>query len=129
MTGSTPRKAMTRQRRLRIFEAHGGVCILCGLPIDGTKQAWTIEHMRALGLAGADDDANCGPAHEACRRDKDKADLKAIAKAKRRKMKAIGIAAQPTRPIRSRNDLARGSKRKQNPMPMPARRAMFGKVT
>lgn len=88
---TTPRKAMSPMRRLRIWEAHGGICILCKERIDGVREAWTVEHIRALGLGGEDTDANCGPAHESCRRAKDKADVASIAKAKRMKARHLGI--------------------------------------
>lgn len=88
---STPRRSMSPTRRLRIWEAHGGVCILCKTKIDGVRDAWTVEHVRALGLGGDDTDANCGPAHERCRRIKDKDDVARIAKAKRIKAAHIGI--------------------------------------
>lgn len=61
------------------------------MAIDGIREKWTIEHLRALGLGGDDSDANTAPAHERCRRTKDKADIKSISKAKRMKAKAIGI--------------------------------------
>ena len=95
---TTPRKPMPEMRRLRIWERHGGVCVLCGLKIDGTKGKWTIEHIRALGLGGEDTDENCGPAHEDCRRKKDKQDVANIARAKRRKAKHLGIR-QSRRPM------------------------------
>lgn len=87
----TTRRSMSPSRRLRIFEAHGGVCCHCGLKIDGVREAWIVEHLLALGLTGADDDANCAPAHEHCRRVKDKDDVKRIAKAKRAKQQHLGI--------------------------------------
>lgn len=90
--GTTKRGSMSPMRRLRIFEAHGGKCCLCAGKIDGVRQKWTIEHLIALGLGGADDDGNCAPAHEHCRRGKDKLDVAAIAKAKRIKAKHLGIA-------------------------------------
>lgn len=90
--GTTKRGSMSPMRRLRIFEAHKGLCVLCGGRIDGVREKWTVEHLRALGLGGKDDDDNCGPAHEDCRRQKDKVDVKAIAKAKRVKAKHLGIA-------------------------------------
>jgi 5-methylcytosine-specific restriction protein A len=96
---TTPRKPMPEMRRLRIWERHGGVCVLCGLKIDGTKGKWTIEHLRALGLGGEDTDENCGPAHEDCRRAKDKIDVPAIAKAKRMKARHLGIKKTTSRPI------------------------------
>lgn len=89
--GTTKRKSMTKARRLRIFEDHKGVCVLCTIKIDGVREPWTIEHLTCLGLGGADEDKNCGPAHETCRRDKDKIDVAMIAKAKRNKSRHIGI--------------------------------------
>jgi len=89
--GTTSRGSMGQMRRLRIWEAHKGVCILCGLKIDGVREQWIVEHVRALVLGGADTDDNCGPAHEDCRRAKDKVDVKSAAKAKRMKAKHLGI--------------------------------------
>lgn len=79
---TTRRKSMSPSRRLRIFEAHSGKCCLCGQKIDGVRDKWIVEHIRALGLAGEDEDSNCAPAHETCRRVKDKVDVAMIAKAK-----------------------------------------------
>lgn len=84
---STPRGPMTNARRLRIFEAHKGLCIICKLKV---RPPWTVEHVIPLGLGGEDIDSNCGPAHEDCRRAKDKTDVAAIARAKRRKAKHVG---------------------------------------
>jgi 5-methylcytosine-specific restriction endonuclease McrA len=88
---TTKRKPMSTMRRLRIWEAHGGICILCARKIDGTREKWIVEHVRALVLGGADDDANCRPAHEDCRRIKDKVDVAMGAKAKRIKARHLGI--------------------------------------
>ena len=90
--GTTPRRALSPSRRLRIWEQHGGICVLCQAKIDGVREKWIVEHVRALVLGGADDDANCGPAHESCRRVKDKTDVADGARAKRRKAKHIGAA-------------------------------------
>lgn len=98
--GATKRKAMTPARRLRIWEAHKGICCLCSMPINGTREPWIIEHLVCLGLGAKDEDANCAPAHEACRRDKDKLDVAAIAKAKRNKQRHLGIKA-PKQTIKS----------------------------
>lgn len=90
--GTTARKAMSPTRRLRIWEAHAGRCIICKNPIDGVREPWIVEHVRALGLGGEDADANCGPAHTACADDKThRQDIPAIARAKRQKLKALGI--------------------------------------
>lgn len=94
---TTRRKAMSPTRRLRIWEAHSGTCVLCGQKIDGTREKWIVEHVRALALGGDDTDANCGPAHEACADAKTHSDdIPRIAKAKRQKMKALGIRKQST---------------------------------
>jgi 5-methylcytosine-specific restriction protein A len=90
---------MTGARRLRIWEAGKGICILCGLKIDGVREAWIVEHKIALGLGGEDTDENCGPAHESCRRQKDKVDMPMIAKAKRMKARHLGIKKAASRPI------------------------------
>lgn len=94
--GTTRRKPMSQMRRLRIWEAHKGVCVLCGLKIDGVREPWIVEHVRALVLGGADSDENCAPAHENCRRAKDKVDVAAGAKAKRIKAKHLRIKKPST---------------------------------
>jgi 5-methylcytosine-specific restriction endonuclease McrA len=79
---------MSQKRRQAIFSerctGHNvAPCCLCGQPIHRHTDQWIIEHKRALGLLGSDANPNCAPAHEACRRQKDKQDLARIAKAKR----------------------------------------------
>lgn len=99
---TTKRKKMTETRALAIWEKHRGVCVNCGQPIDGTKDKWFIEHPRALGLGGKDDDENTGPAHWDCKLAKDADDATRIAKAKRSKRRDLGITqALKTQPIQS----------------------------
>lgn len=89
---TTRRRSMSPTRRLRIWEAHSGKCCICHQPIDGTREPWIVEHVRALALGGADEDSNCGPAHAYCAEAKTHdQDMPAITKAKRQKMKALGI--------------------------------------
>lgn len=74
----TKRRPMTKARRTRIFLSRNGVCFVCGKQIrDG--EAWIVEHPEAVNLGGSDDDDELWPAHETCRRVKDKADRKLIA--------------------------------------------------
>jgi 5-methylcytosine-specific restriction protein A len=88
--GTTERKRLTPSQRLKLFEKHKGTCALCGLEIKGKR--WVVEHLRPLGLGGTNDvDENLRPVHEACAREKTIEDVKAIARAKRIKMRAIGI--------------------------------------
>lgn len=91
--GTTKRRSMTPTRRLRIFEAHKGICVTCKLPIKAGDK-WFIEHIRALELGGEDTDENCGPAHTiTCKAVKDAEDHSRAAKAKRVKQRHLGIKA------------------------------------
>lgn len=94
--GTTRRKAMPQMRILRIWEASKGVCVLCDKPIDGTKDQWFVEHIRALELGGKDTDDNCGPAHYACKPAKDRDDHRRAAEAKREKAATLGIPKRST---------------------------------
>lgn len=89
--GTTRRKKITPTKALRIFESRKGVCVNCNLPIDGARDDWFVEHIRALELGGSNEDDNLGPAHTACKKDKDASDHKAAAQAKRRKQHHLGI--------------------------------------
>jgi 5-methylcytosine-specific restriction endonuclease McrA len=97
--GTTTRLSMSRTRRLRLWERDHGICCLCGQPIDGVRQRWQIEHLRALELGGDDTDKNCAPAHSSCSADKDKADHMMAAKAKRMKARHINAKSPPRNPM------------------------------
>src|SRR3954466_1680929 len=96
--GTTPRKPLTPAQRLRLFEAHRGLCALCGRKI-ATGERWRDEHMRALGLGGTNDMDNRAPVHIACAAVKDAQDIPAIAKAKRTKRAHLGIREPKGPPI------------------------------
>lgn len=91
----TGRRSLSPMRRLRIFEAAGGLCHLCGLRIQ-VGEKWEVEHRRALALGGEDDDANLSPAHVKCHAVKTADDLARTAKAKRVKAKHLGIRKPST---------------------------------
>jgi 5-methylcytosine-specific restriction endonuclease McrA len=97
--GTTARKRLSRRDRLAIWEAHGGVCVTCGLKIDGARERWIVEHVRALELGGTNDTANLGPAHERCGIEKTKDDHSRAGKAKAVKAKHLGIK-KAKRPFR-----------------------------
>lgn len=85
------RRRMSTTRRARIFSAAGGICHLCGQPIDGTREEWDADHVIALEISGDDSDENLRPAHKRCHIDKTaKQDAPAIAKAKRVQAKHNG---------------------------------------
>lgn len=96
--GTTRRTAITPRRALECWEHHAGTCCLCGRVIDGTRERWFIEHVRALELGGSNADDNLAPAHLACKPAKDALDHRRAAKAKRVKSRHLGI----TKPRRSR---------------------------
>lgn len=90
--GTTTRLKMTKTRALAAWERTKGVCVTCNVLIDGTKEAWFVEHIRALELGGKDEAENLGPAHyERCKALKDADDHSRAAKAKRNKRAQLGI--------------------------------------
>jgi 5-methylcytosine-specific restriction endonuclease McrA len=91
--GTTARKKLTPHRRLTLWERAAGVCALCDQAIDGVRERWVVEHIRALELGGADELANMAPAHEACALAKTQDDHRRAARAKRQKIRHIGADA------------------------------------
>ena len=92
--GTTARKKFTPTQRLKIFEAAKGVCALCNQQIKA-GDAWIVEHLRPLGLGGSNDKENTVPVHAQCAHSKtfgETGDLSQIAKAKRVKMRHLGIS-------------------------------------
>lgn len=92
--GTTKRKNMTPRLRLKVWEAHKGICAICGGKIDGVRERWVLEHLRPLALGGADDESNMAPVHEGCALAKTfgkSGDIAKAAKAKRMKSKHLGI--------------------------------------
>ena len=76
-------RRMSPSRRARIFANAGGVCHICGEPIDGIRDAWEVEHIIPYALTRDDTDENLAPAHARCHAVKTKQDVTRIAKAKR----------------------------------------------
>ncbi|QRM35621.1 HNH endonuclease signature motif containing protein [Microvirga sp. VF16] len=91
--GTTVRRKLTPSRRLAVWERTGGRCVVCEAPIDGIRERWIAEHIRALELGGADDLSNMGPAHEICALAKTRDDHRRTARAKRQKIRHIGAEA------------------------------------
>ena len=91
----TKRASLSPMRKLRIFEAAGSRCHICGLKIQGK---WDVEHVIPLALGGADDETNMAPAHKACHAPKTAEDVAAIARAKRRKARHLGIRKRSSFP-------------------------------
>lgn len=92
------RRSLPGKERIRLFTLHGGICHLCGCKINGVGDRWEIEHVLALELGGADDDANRKPVHYDCHKPKTADDLGKIAKANRQKIRHLG-AYRSKRPV------------------------------
>jgi hypothetical protein len=84
--------------RLAVWERAKGICVLCDQPIDGVRERWIIEHIRALELGGQDEPDNMGPAHAACALAKTRDDHRRTSKAKRQKIRHLG-AEKTKRPL------------------------------
>lgn len=89
-------RRMSPTRRARIFSDHDGVCHICETRIDGTKEAWEVEHIIPHALTRDDSDENLAPAHVRCHAIKTKTDVTQIAKAKRVNRKHIGAHSPKT---------------------------------
>lgn len=87
---ATKRKPLSTKQRLALFEAHGGICVLCKTKIVDPK--WIDEHIIPLNLGGSNDLSNRGPAHKTCADAKTHGktgDIAKGAKAKRQKIAAV----------------------------------------
>jgi 5-methylcytosine-specific restriction endonuclease McrA len=93
------RTSMTKAKRVRIFDAGGGKCHLCGLPI-AAGEPWEAEHVKPLSMGGKDDETNLRPAHVDCHAGKSKAEAGPRAKADRARAKHVG-ARRPKQPLPS----------------------------
>lgn len=85
-----PRRARTPRQKLEIFQRDHGICHICGLAIDGTREKWELEHKVPYAMTRDDSDENLAPAHVKCHAGKTKTDKAKIAKAKRIEAKHNG---------------------------------------
>jgi len=115
----TKRKHRSAKERARLFKLFGGKCYLCNGAIDGTKEAWEIEHVIPLAQGGDDEDSNLQLAHAKCHKAKTVQDVGNIAKAKRREARHTGAAV----PKRSIPQPPRAPKRPSKEL--PPRRPLF----
>lgn len=122
----TRRRSMTGKARLALLKAHNATCHLCSGEIQ-TGQAWEVEHIIPIAMGGEDEPANMRPAHAKCHAVKTKADVTAIAKAKRCETKHAGAKASPTVKISSRGFPA-PTKANHGKLAMPPRRSLFVEV-
>lgn len=131
--GTTARKGSSPTKKLTMHERQKGICPLCNREmLPGEKLI--DEHLRALGLGGSNDDNNRALVHATCAYAKTygkDGDLAKIAKAKRQKMRHLGIA-KAKRPLQGRGfDKALPQRRASTPLtktPAPRRRSLYGEA-
>lgn len=88
--GATPDAKVPPRVRLRIFEAHGGVCALTGRKIrPGDK--WDLDHKQALANGGEHRETNLQPVLHDAHVEKTKADVAQKAKDDRVRKRHLGI--------------------------------------
>jgi 5-methylcytosine-specific restriction endonuclease McrA len=92
-------KAPPRVRQ-RVFDAHGGVCHVCKLPIK-QGETWHLDHVIALIEGGENRETNLAPAHAHCNMAKANGEKMRKAKVQRTRQKHTG-ARKPKQTIQSR---------------------------
>ncbi|WP_457091064.1 HNH endonuclease [Microvirga sp. P5_D2] len=92
------RPSLSDKKRRELFLMHKGVCHLCGLKIDGTRERWEVEHVIPRSMLGklADTDDNMKPAHVGCHKIKTAEDKGNLARAVRREDRHKGVHRSKT---------------------------------
>jgi 5-methylcytosine-specific restriction endonuclease McrA len=118
--GTTKRERLSPSKRLAIWEKRGGICCVCSVKIVGKR--WIVEHARALGLGGSNDNDNLFIAHVACAAIKTREeDMPRITDAKATKRSHLGIKDERRQKIPSR----RRSRPISDKIGIPPRRNIF----
>lgn len=109
--GKTSDTPIPPRVRLRIFEAHGGVCHLSGRRIQA-GEPWDCDHIVALVNGGEHRETNLAPALRDKHREKTALDVAEKSIVRRKRMKSLGIVPKKGRPIPGSK--LSGLKRKMN---------------
>lgn len=88
--GKTDDTAIPPRVKLRVFEAHGGICYLTQRKIMPGDD-WDCDHVQALCNGGENRESNLAPAIRAAHRAKTISDVKKRAKADRVRKKHLGL--------------------------------------
>ena len=88
--GATPDSAIPPRVRLRVFEAHGGVCYLSGRKIRA-GEPWECDHVKAIINGGENRERNLAPALKDKHRVKTNADVAEKSVITRQRQKHLGI--------------------------------------
>jgi len=118
--GKTPDTKVPPRVRLRVFDAHGGICYLSGIKIM-PGMPWDLEHVIALHAGGENRESNLRPALRDKHKVKTAAEMAVKAKVSDVRKAALGIKS-PKAKIPSPPKAAKPVRDK---LPLPPRRAMF----
>ena len=88
--GATPNTPIPPRVKLRVFEAHGGVCHLSGRKIRA-GELWECDHVKALINDGENRETNLAPALRDKHRAKSAEDVAEKAKVYAKRAKHLGI--------------------------------------
>ena len=91
--GATPDTAIPPRVRLRVFEAHGGMCHISGRRIRA-GEAWECDHVVALCNDGPNAESNLAPALTSAHRAKTADDVAEKSKVARTRAKHLGVKAK-----------------------------------
>ena len=92
--GASPDSKIPPRVRLRVFEAHGGVCYLSKRKLH-PGDAWQLDHIVALINGGSHSEDNLAPVLTAPHKAKTAADVAEKAKVDRIRKKHLGIETKP----------------------------------
>jgi len=98
--GKTHDSKIPPRVKLRVFEAHGGICHLSGRKI-AAGEPWDCDHVVALINGGEHREKNLAPALRDKHREKTAADVKEKATVARKAKANLGIKSPPAKPIQS----------------------------
>lgn len=98
--GRTPDSKIPPRVKLRVWEAHKGVCHISGRKI-AAGEAWECDHVVALINGGEHREANLAPALRDKHREKTAADVKEKATVARKAKANLGLKPAPAKPIQS----------------------------
>lgn len=99
--GATPDTPIPPRVRLRVFEAHGGVCYLSKRKIRAGEK-WDADHVIAIINGGENRESNLAPALKDKHKAKTAADVKEKSDVARKRQKHLGIKPNNGRKLQSR---------------------------
>jgi hypothetical protein len=126
--GKTHDSKIPPRVKLRVFEAHGGICHLSKRKI-AAGEPWDCDHIIALINGGEHREKNLAPALRDKHREKTAADVKEKATVARKAKANLGIKSPPAKPIQSAGFAPKPAKpstaRQPDKLAALPRRAMF----